>query len=270
SFVAAAMDLNVTQAAIAQHVRKLEKDLAEPLLQREGRGVRLTSAGRDLAQALEQGFGVIEDGIEAIRAKRAARPLTITTTPSFATHWLMPRIGDFWSRHPEVALNIQPAARPVDITRDGIDLAIRFGAGSWPGLQAELLTDGSFWVVARPDLISNLRAGCLDDVAHLTWLFEEQMPEFRALVAQEGVTLDPQNTTMLSTNLLVMAGVRAGLGVTIQPKSIVSADVDQGALAKICELSHAHLAYYMVHVPSREPKGLKVFMKWLRAQTKTD
>jgi len=145
---AAARELNVTHAAIAQHIRYLENCLTVKLAYREGNGMRLTPSGSDLSKALQGGFKAIAGGIRSVKADHEARPLQITLTPGFAENWLMPRLGSFWGEHPEIGLSLNPSTKSVDLVAGDIDLAIRFGQGVWPGLWAEkLMGAGYCWSV---------------------------------------------------------------------------------------------------------------------------
>ena len=263
---AAARELNVTHAAIAQHVRTLESELSQPLLQRQGRGVATTDAGWRLAEDLRDGFQRIADGIEAIRAVTENRPLNITATPAFASNWLMPRIGDFWAQHPDIKVNINPSIEILDMRRDGFDLALRFGDGNWPGLEAELLTYGEFWVVARPGFVPSDSVDSLSELSDLPWFVENQLLERRYLAEQDGLKIDDLKITYLNTNALVIAATISGLGVSVQPKSLVERDVNSGSLVKLCDLGGKDKGYYSVTVPGRNPKGLAEFRRWLRKQ----
>ena len=109
SLSGAARELNVTHAAVSQHLRQLESALDEPLARREGQGMALTDAGRDLALALGEGFARIAEGVAQLRDRRAQRLVVVALTPSFAESWLMPRIGGFWSAHPEVEIRLAPS-----------------------------------------------------------------------------------------------------------------------------------------------------------------
>jgi len=265
SFSKAARELNVTHAAIAHHVRNLEADFSESLITRQGRGVAPTAIGLQLAGDLQNGFSLIEDGVEKLRSRGEKRPLNIAVTPAFAANWLMPRIGEFWAKHPEIPLNINPNLELVDLRKSGTDLAIRYGEGNWPKVKSEILTDGDFWVVAHRDLVKGKRVSCLHDVIDLPWVMENHMMERKAIVEREGIDFDHIDLTLLNTNGLVLSAVAAGLGVTVQPKSLVEREINSGALAKICELNQENLGYYMVVLPDRHPVGLREFMKWLRS-----
>lgn len=148
NFSRAARDLNVTHAAIAQQVRALEVDLGRELIYRQGRGLALTPEGAKLAQALTDGFHGIEVAVNDLRGTDPNAPLRVTLTPAFAAQWLIPRLGAFWKAHPEIGLSLHPEHRVTDLRRDGLDLAIRFGDGKWPGVEAEFLTSAHYIIVA--------------------------------------------------------------------------------------------------------------------------
>jgi len=262
----AAAELNVTHAAIAQHVRALEVEFATSLMMRSGRGVVGTADGKRLAAGLNNGFSTIADAVEDLRHQVDGRPLNITLTPAFAASWLMPRIGDFWSKYPEVSVNLSPSLGITDLRRDCFDLALRYGAGDWPGYQSELLVGSEFWVVAAKKLIGDQRFGCVADLSKFPWLMEDHMMELQQAIAREGLNLLDVDLKTMSTNSLVISGVKAGLGITAQPKSLVEGDVDRGDLIKLCELEQQGLGYYIVTQKDRHPKGLREFVRWLRSQ----
>ncbi len=267
-FSLAARELNVTHAAIAQHVRSLEQEFGEQLIERSGRGVAVTESGWRLAERLRDGFGTIAEGIEELRAHSIERPLMVSVTPAFAAHWLMPRIGEFWQLHRDIPININPSAELIDLRADHYDLAVRYGDGDWPGLDAELLTDGDYWAVVHPDLIGDRKVESLRDVTDLPWLIESYMVERRTIIEQEGIDYSSLDVTVLMTNDLVMAAAEAGLGVTVQPKSLVEREIARGLLVKVCELPDVGLAYHMVTVPGRVSERLDVFMGWLRRRAR--
>lgn len=264
----AADELNVTHAAIAQHVRGLENHFGETLLVRNGRGVATTDAGRELAEALNTGLSTIVAGVDALRERNATRPLQITVTPAFATHWLMPRVGDFWARYPDIPLNINPSVAVVDLRTEGVDLAVRYGLGDWPGLDAELLTDGNFWVVAHPDLVRGREITSVHDLIDLPFLLDNHLVERKLIIEREGIDMSRLNLTILMTKDLVLSAAVAGLGIAFQPRSIVEREIRTGQLVKVCELRRDNYGYHMVTVPGRETRNLRALKKWLRSMAK--
>jgi len=265
---AAARELNVTHAAVAQHVRSLEADLATPLLFRSGRGVALTEEGRHLAQHLSDGFEVIAAGVSALQRSKEDRPLSVSVTPSFAANWLMPRIGGFWQAHPEISLNINPSVHLIDLRKDGFDMAIRFGNGLWPGVSCELLTSGEFWVVASPKLLTTDRTLTLTEAGNYPWLMDLHMLEWRQVVEDAGLDLNSVDMTSLETNELVLSATLAGLGVSVHPKSLVEREVAFGTLKQICSLPRTDLGYHLVTLPRPLSAKERAFRKWLMVEAK--
>ncbi len=268
NFSAAARELNVSHAAIAQHVRALEADLSTPLLFRSGRGVALTDEGRHLAQHLSDGFAVIAEGVSAIQRSKEDPPLSVSVTSSFAANWLMPRMGGFWQKHPEISLNINPSVHLVDLRRDGFDMAIRFGNGKWPGVSCELLTPGEFWVVAAPKLLQQESEITLSDAGEFPWLMDVHMLEWRQVVEDAGLDLKTVSMTSLETNELVLSATVAGLGVSVHPKSLVEREVAFGTLVQILSLPRTDLGYHLVTLPRPLSNKERAFRKWLLAEAK--
>ncbi|MGL4321134.1 MAG: LysR family transcriptional regulator, partial [Paracoccaceae bacterium] len=140
SFSGAARALNVTHAAVAQQVRALEAHLGLALVNKAGRGLALTREGEALAATLTEGFRVIAKGLATLADRGREASVHISLTSGFAAQWLMPRLRGFWTAHPDIALTMHPDPNVVDLARDGMDVAIRYGMGNWPGVEAEYLT----------------------------------------------------------------------------------------------------------------------------------
>lgn len=263
-FTAAARELNVTHAAIAQHVRGLEAELGQVLVQREGRGMGLSEAGAVLAAGLQDGFGAIAKSVAATRSFGADRPLQISMTPSFAENWLMPRIGAFWAEHPEIKLALVPGYALVDLKRDGFDLAIRYGRGGWDGVEVEHLVGAGNVVVAAPELAAGLPVGDMTALQDQNWLLETGRAETLAFAVEQGLDLDTAKVTEFTMNTMVLAATRAGYGFSLQSKALVEGDIAAGKLVCLFETERSELAYYMLSRPSAGSERLRVFMEWLR------
>lgn len=264
SLSAAARDLNVTHAAIAQHLRALETHFGESLATRDGQTMRLSETGRDLAEALGEGFGRIAEGVTEIMDRNAVRPITVTLTPSFAEAWLMPRMGAFWSSHPEVEVRLVPSIALSDLRRDGIDLAIRFGNGDWPGHEVEPLAVSRFVVVAAP---TYTKAQTLDELGRLgahDWFFSSAANEQRVWGAAIGVDFDKVGAQDMANNGMVLSAVRAGLGLSIQSRALVLPDLQSGQLTTLYEGDPEGLGYYVVTRPGVLTPGARAFRAWLR------
>ncbi len=155
SFTKAAAELNVTPAAVSHAIRELELDLKVRLFERSSRVVRLTPAGETLSRAVAEGLGTIGRAVQRLRAVDGRPKLMVTTSPSLAAKWLVPRLDGFLAQHPEVDVRIDVSQRLVDFAEDGVDIAIRFGTGDYPGLIVERLFEESVFPVCSPNLLKS-------------------------------------------------------------------------------------------------------------------
>lgn len=264
-FSQAARALNVTHAAVAQQVRSLEEHLGLELIYREGRGLKLTAKGARLAQALADGFQTIEQALEELRAGDEGSPLRITMTPAFATQWLMPRLGEFWAKHPDVPLLLHPEQRTMDLRRDGLDLGIRFGSGKWPGVEAELLTTARYVIVGAPDLVQGRKDLTAAEMSAMPWVIEQDWPEALAWLRGNGLRPDALQITLMPNEELALAAAREGLGLHVEAATLVEQDVEEGNLVVLASIQDESLAYYMVRKPGPVRPELRIFMKWLKS-----
>jgi LysR family transcriptional regulator, glycine cleavage system transcriptional activator len=265
SFSQAARVLNVTHAAVAQQVRGLEDQLGRPLVQREGRGVSLTTDGEQLAEALGEGFAAFQRGIEALKAGEADRLVRVTLTATFAAQWLMPRLRDFWDKHPDIGLSLHPDSKVVDLHRERMDLGIRYGNGDWPGVEATYLTSARMVIAGAPDLIGD-RSLTLVDMAAMDWILSRTWPEQDAFLRQIGLDPDNLNRTDISSEELAIAAARQGLGLVVESVALIEADVDDGRLCIVHESRDKLPAYFVVTLPGPKRAAVRAFQKWLRLQ----
>jgi LysR family glycine cleavage system transcriptional activator len=138
NFTAAAAELGMTQAAVSYQIKMLEERLGVPLFRRDKRRVALSDAGRRVAPLVSGALDTLSDAFGALLADDEA-VLKISTTQTFATEWLAPRLGLFQIERPELAVRLQTDTRLVDFARDDVDVAIRGGVGPWPGLRQHFL-----------------------------------------------------------------------------------------------------------------------------------
>lgn len=128
SFTKAAEELFLTQSAVSRQVQALEEALGVPLFQRRHRALLLTDAGQLLQQRLSGMFGELRDLTRRLRGDAAPQMVTVTTTFSFASLWLVPRLPEFRALHPTIDVRISADNTLVDLTRDRIDIAVRYCA----------------------------------------------------------------------------------------------------------------------------------------------
>jgi len=274
NFTSAGREMNVTHAAQSQQVRRLEERLGVSLMGREGRRLALTDDGARLAWQLSEGVGTLQQAIAAFTDNEAMRALKVTVTPIFATSWLMPRIADFRTGHPDIELMLNPTFELIDLRRDNYDLAIRYGAGRWPRLQSEPLILSSFVVVAATSLVGDRRIETPADAADLPWLQELGTDELKIWMERRGVTVPNKKNITHLPGYMIMSALRDGQGVACTARVFVEEDIRAGRLVVLFEEEEGSeqypSAYHMVWQPGPMRPPLKAFVTWLKQVAKAE
>lgn len=266
SFARAGEALNVSHPAISQQIRALEDRLGTALVRRDGRGTALTPEGQRLAATLDAAFRAISLGVDELTGLDAARPLQISTTPAFATAWLMPRISAFRHAHPEIELMLNPTAELVTLEPGGIDLAIRYGSGHWAGLQAELLIASSLVIVAARTLVEGREIAEPRDILGLPWLQEYGTSEVSRWLQDHGV-LTPKTSDLIHLpGHLALEAMRRGEGINATARIYVEREVAEGSVVVLFEDAAPGAGYWLVTRPGPMRPPLKTFVAALRRE----
>ena len=155
SLQAAAAELGVSAGAVSQHVIKAEAQLGRQVFERVARGLMPTEFGIGLLARLTDGFRILSDAVGTAR-HRDETVLTISVAPVFASRWLIHRIAGFSAAHPDINLRIEATSTLADLAGSDVDIAIRVGPGTWPGVKAEFLMAQEMFPVCAPALAANL------------------------------------------------------------------------------------------------------------------
>lgn len=255
--------LNVSHAAISQQLRALEKHLGVALLDRSGKALTLTADGEHLARALHLGFGAIETAVRDLSRAGSDRPVHVSLTPSFAASWLMPRLPMFRAAHPDIDLMLDPSPDIVDLQPGGVDVAIRYGAGDWPGVMSEMLLQTPMVIVAAPQLLGGKLNWAPTELAQLPWLEEIGTTEGTTWLARHDAgPARGAGRTELPGNL-VLDGLRAGQGVTVTVRHFVEADIKAGRIVELYA-EPDNRGYHIVTAKTPVRPAVKAFVSWLR------
>ena len=267
SFSAAGREMNVTHAAVSQQVRRLEDHLGAALLVRSGRRLELTEDGRWLAARLTESFDAIRSALVAFSATAEDRPLRVTLTPMFAADWLLPRLGEFRAAHPEIELMLNPSPDLIDLRREPYDLAIRFGTGDWPELEAEPFLPSGFIVVAAPDLVEGVTLTDYADLARLPWVMQDGNDEFDVWLAAHGVHVTGKHNITHLPGYMMLPAARAGQGIALSSRVLVEDDLAAGRLVGLfedAEYRGERAGYYLVRRPGPMRVVARQFARWLK------
>ena len=181
----------------------------------------------------------------------------------------MPRIGGFWDKHPDIEVEILPSRSLVDMRRDNVDVAIRYGEGKWGNATSSKLMAAGHVAVASPSYVADRTPNCLADLKGARWLMDGARSEERSWLMENGIDLDQEKLTLFATSQLAREAVRAGLGVTVIPAPIAAAFIDAGTFVALCEEEDSALAYHVLTRPEVVSPARDVFVKWLRAEAKS-
>ena len=231
----AAEELRVTQPAVSQQLRQLEDFLQLRLTRRVAGRIELTPEGLSYAAALSRAFAEIAEATKRALAQRKAGVLTVSLLPTFAMRWLIPRLPSFQAAHADVEVRLATTEREVDLLREDVDVAIRFGHGRWPKLRCDLLMREEAFPVASPALVRRLGLRRPEDLARASWLVVERAPRgedwARWLAAAQAGGLEPQRRLVFESSAQALEAAAAGLGVAIGHRPFVADDLASGRLA---------------------------------------
>ena len=277
SFSRAAAELGVTPAAVSHQVKVLEEQLGQRLLTRTSRRVEVTAAGSALAQAVAEALDGLAAAVGRLKGRPRENRLLVSTSPSLGSKWLVPRLERFSQQHPEADVRIEVSSALVEFGED-VDLALRFGAGSYPGLAAERLFDEVIFPVCSPKLLrrgpplnepEDLRRHTL---IHYDWQAQGIVwPDWQMWLLAAGVRgVDTERGLHFGMGNLALQAAIDGQGVALGDSTLVSDDLAARRLVRPFALSlQAPLgfAYHLVYPAAALEKPLAAaFRDWLLAE----
>jgi LysR family glycine cleavage system transcriptional activator len=267
---AAAELLHLTHSAVSQQIRVLEEQLGFALFERRGRRLVLNAAGEALQRSVEAALAQLDDGVQAAAAAAsgAAQRLRVTTLPSFAQRWLLPRMGRWREQHPQMALEIDASQQIIDLQRDGFHAAIRQGRGPWPGVASEPLFDAPmpFVVVGSPAAARRLLGAQPQALAREPLLGDAALWDlwFAAAGTRQHVT----PVAAFNDAGLMLQAAEQNLGLAIARELLAADALCDGRLVKLSPLTitkEEAIGYHLVYPPAlRDWPPLVQFRRWLR------
>ncbi|MDT3672473.1 MAG: transcriptional regulator GcvA [Aromatoleum sp.] len=292
SFKKAAEELHVTPAAVSQQIKALEDWLGVPLFRRMTRALELTKQGTAMLPKVCEGFECFAAAIEATR-ERASVPLTVIAPPSFASHWLVPRLPHFSAAHPDIELRLASTADTIHrrgeaavLEKDGGDsrdprseVAILYGQGDYPGYRVERVFTPDYVPVCVPSLPGLAALTAPHELGHFTLIHDETLHEqerggrsrsgWGQWLRRAGVTgVDASRGPHFSNAVLAIDAALAGQGIALASKPLVEAHVAAGSLVIPFDLAlPSPLSYFLVMRESISLRpAIEAFRTWLLAE----
>jgi LysR family glycine cleavage system transcriptional activator len=271
SFTRAAVELHVTQGAVSHQIRALESQLGYPLFTRLPRQVLLTEEGQLLSRSVGEALAIIEQAVMRNRRLQTRGWVTVSASPSFAMRWLVPRLDDFRTAHPELDVRIAATDRLVDPRREAVDLCIRYGEGAYPGLAVTPLITDMVFPVCSPRLVG---LTALADLPRHRLLHDQMFPEhpdrpgWQRWAVLAGVDLSGVSSARFSHASMAIEAAIAGQGVALGRSSLVDRDLAEGRLT--CPFGprfRSPFSYWLVTAPGGlQPPRVQALVEWLQAE----
>jgi LysR family transcriptional regulator, glycine cleavage system transcriptional activator len=267
SFTRAGEELGMTQAAVSYQIRLLEERLGEPLFLRRPRQVKLTEAGARLAPHIREAFDRMRLAFDEL-ARDTGGTLEINAVPTFAIHWLGPRIGRFQLENPDLAIRIKPVNEVIDFASDGADLALRAGVGPWPGLKCHKLLEAAYTPMLSPAVADTI--GGVNEPVDLKKLpildpDDEWWVHWMEKAGIDSNWLKDQRSSRMGAQVMVGAAAIAGAGVALLTPAFYERELATGALIQPFDIhGHSGDAYWLVYPEARRnvPK-IRRFREWI-------
>ncbi len=265
SFTLAARELFVTHAAISRHIRELEEWLAVKLFTRTGRGVKLAEPGRQFSHRLSPLFDGLADAVREVMGNADIRKLAVTVEPSFASRWLVPRLGGFNAAHPDIELMVSPSSAILDIAASEFDLGIRTGDGRWEGVEAILISEYQVFPICSPKLIEGDTLHSPQQLADYTLLHTYSRQWWVDWLKAAGVEgIDGSRGPMFQDHLAIEAA-EAGQGFALGYEVLTTDALAEGWLVRPFDaIVKEPGGYFVVRAKgTKETPAARAFREWM-------
>jgi LysR family glycine cleavage system transcriptional activator len=276
SFTAAADELHVTQTAISHQIRRLEEQLGRRLFERHNRSLTLTRDAEAYLPAVRAAFEDLRQATARLQRSGRDDVLTVSTTASLAAKWLITRVAAFQVAHAGIEVRITTSSQLVDFRRDQVDMAVRYGRGTWPGLHAAWLMAEDIFPVCSPALLRGehpLRRPvdlAYHNLLHVTsgpedwqmWLTAAGLP--RSLAERRGLTFDQ--------SFMALQAAIEGVGVALGRSRLAETEIAAGRLVAPFDVRLPTDAGYYIVAPEQTADTPKIalFRDWLIASTRPE
>ena len=271
SFTRAAIELCVTQAAVSHQVKSLEVLLNVTLFKRLPRGLMLTHEGETLLPVVRDSFDRIAQTLSQFEGGHYREVLTVGAVGTFAVGWLLPRLSGFHARYPFIDLRLSTHNNRVDVAAEGLDYAIRFGAGAWHGTEACELLEAPLSVLCVPPLAEQLRAP--EDMLKHTLLRSYRADEWSLWFQAAGLPADTlvPRSIVFDSSLAMMEAALQGVGVALAPALMFTRQLESDVIRQPFDVGITTGSYWLTRLQSRgETAAMLAFKGWLRERATED
>jgi DNA-binding transcriptional LysR family regulator len=272
SFTRAAVELSLTQSAISRQVQTLEDQLGVRLFVRGVRKLTLTAEGERLHRAATKALAELAEVCVGLRVGQRRARVTVSAAISIAALWLVPRLGNFQERHPDVDVRLSADNRTVDLAREEVDVALRYGPSEVMPPDAVLLFDEVVFPVAAPTIAAAFppepKPVDLAAVTLLAYSSSEPMPglDWAPWLVSLGLEkARPKALIQFNQYDQMIRAAAEGQGIALGRGPLVRQLIDEGRLAPLMEAREriASRGYYLLRTSGETRPEVAAFIAWL-------
>lgn len=243
SFTRAAIELRVTQAAVSHQIARLEDLLGTALFLRTSAGLKPTEEALALFPEVERSLDAMARSLDRVAGRHSLEVLKLGVVATFALGWLLPRLPDFQRAHPQIDLRLTTHNNRVDILREGLDMAVRFGAGRWPGLESQRVMEAPMAPLCVPALAAGLTGPA--NLGRLPLLRSYRANEWEQWFAAVGAPCPPLTGPMFDSSLALAEAAEMGAGVALLPVPMFARRIAAGRLVQPFDVSVSAGDYHL-------------------------
>jgi LysR family transcriptional regulator, glycine cleavage system transcriptional activator len=267
SYSRAAQELAVTHGAVSQQIRRLEAELGARLFERRGNAMIPTPDAQRLAVEVANAMGLLKNAMAEFHAAAVADPLVISLDTQFANRWLAPRLQQMLADPAGANLEIRVEERRADFVTDGVDLAVRYGAGRWDGVDATHLFSETLVPVCSPEFLARHKLAAPADLLDVPLLHHGHRPWglwFRAV----GLEAPRQQRMVFEDSLMLIEAAAQGIGAALARSALVEQDLRSGRLVRLFDKGVAsELGFWVVwRADSRKLRRIDALRDWLLSE----
>jgi LysR family glycine cleavage system transcriptional activator len=277
SFTLAARELKVTQAAVSQQVRALERELGITLFNRLHRGLELTRDGSRLHRAVTMSFEHVATTADELRHDKEVARIDIGVTFAIASFWLVPRLPRFRALHPGIDARVVASDRGFEKVAHEVDAGIAFGLGNWPGFRSTLLREGEVFPICSPSYLRRRpHLSCVEQLPGETLLsMSDDRPgilDWPLWLAEHGVTgYSSAKNLKINSHPLLMQAAREGQGIALGWSVLCDDLLARGELVRPLDaVVRTRRGFYFVMSESRDSREVEAFRRWVLEQFDID
>jgi LysR family glycine cleavage system transcriptional activator len=272
SFYEAATELHISPSAVSHAIRKLEQSLGTALFERDGRRIRLSTAGSALMRHVGPAFDDLRRGMDLV-STRGPKVLRVHSAPSFAAQWLTPRLPGFLATHPDIEIRLSAGTDYTRFANDEFDVDIVYGMPSQEGVVILPLGEETVTPLCIPKLASLIRKP--DDLLrHALIDSDNKRVRWPDWFAANGLTASPPHGMRFDRSFLAISAAVSGIGIALESTRLAEREIANGSLVPILagKAQDVHYVGHFLVFPrlALRRQTLRVFMEWITKELKID